>query len=90
MFERNDCGVWVAQWQLMSYVWEDYLVEVNMQTRMRLALDLVIGPHNPKSKEVEELAIKVWDKKVSAAASRQNGRKRTVEKTRSPSPSLSF
>ncbi|MED6122743.1 hypothetical protein PIB30_042737 [Stylosanthes scabra] len=55
----NNCGVWVAQWQLMSYVWEDYLVEVNMQTLMRLALDLVIGPHNPKSKEVEELAIKV-------------------------------
>ncbi|MED6169695.1 hypothetical protein PIB30_023719 [Stylosanthes scabra] len=48
----NDSGVWVARLMQLSYMWDDYLDEVNDRTRMTLALDLVMEKENPKADEI--------------------------------------
>ncbi|KAL4306896.1 hypothetical protein AHAS_Ahas16G0224100 [Arachis hypogaea] len=52
-----DCGVWVSQWMILSHLWASYeLEEVNDSTQMTLAIDLVMGSHNPIVEEVAEKA----------------------------------
>ncbi|MED6144187.1 hypothetical protein PIB30_013301 [Stylosanthes scabra] len=47
---------------LLSYLWDDYLDEVNDRTRMALALDLVMRKENPKGDKVKGMTIATWDK----------------------------
>ncbi|XLU94611.1 hypothetical protein S245_008963, partial [Arachis hypogaea] len=42
----NDCGVWVATWMTNYRKTYSYTINVNHGTRMRLALDLILRPHN--------------------------------------------
>ncbi|QHO56785.1 uncharacterized protein DS421_3g76710 [Arachis hypogaea] len=53
----KDCGIWVAQWMMQGHVWCNYNLQVvNNVTRMRLAVDLVMGRHNAKRNEVTRMA----------------------------------
>ncbi|MED6109474.1 hypothetical protein PIB30_033953 [Stylosanthes scabra] len=59
-----DCGVWVSQWMIREALWAHYHVQgVGPETRLRLAIDLVLRSHNPKAKEVAKRAIAHWRKK---------------------------
>ncbi|MED6171425.1 hypothetical protein PIB30_040636 [Stylosanthes scabra] len=60
--DSNDCGIYVAQWMILSDIWRTFDVAgVNDYTRMRLAIDLVTEDHNIKKKEIEDLAMKNWN-----------------------------
>ncbi|KAL4293272.1 hypothetical protein S83_062330 [Arachis hypogaea] len=74
-----DCGVWVAEWMIQYDLWASYdLQEVNDSTRMTIAVDLVMGDHNPISKEVQEKAVKFWDRNMICSYKKGAGpRKRT-------------
>ncbi|MED6195615.1 hypothetical protein PIB30_039587 [Stylosanthes scabra] len=63
----NDCGVWVIQWMMQPSYWEEFNMEVNIQTRMRLALDLVMGPHNSLARKVMRDATLEWDRRMIGA-----------------------
>ncbi|MED6220868.1 hypothetical protein PIB30_048942 [Stylosanthes scabra] len=52
-----------------------HLKQVTDRTRMQIALDLVMGKHNPKADEVCKLAISTWDRKVLIAKAKMNPRK---------------
>ncbi|XLT31527.1 hypothetical protein HN873_062819 [Arachis hypogaea] len=60
-------------------LWASYdLQEVNDSTRMTIAVDLVMGDHNPISKEVQEKAVKFWDRNMICSYKKGAGpRKRT-------------
>ncbi|CAH9071776.1 unnamed protein product [Cuscuta epithymum] len=62
----NDCGVWVAQW-MSECIWTNNYsnVSVTPETRMRLALDLVLGSYNELRDEVVQKASKNWMELVS-------------------------
>ncbi|MED6213599.1 hypothetical protein PIB30_094937 [Stylosanthes scabra] len=62
-------GIWVAKWMQLSYMWEGYLDKVDEKTRMSLALKLVMGKHNRKVDQVQELAMSTCDKIVRRAMS---------------------
>ncbi|MED6210056.1 hypothetical protein PIB30_060505 [Stylosanthes scabra] len=66
-----------------------YVKDVS-KTRMRLALDLLMGKHNPKATEIKEVAIATWDKKVGLAAGKLRGKIGPVGKNREPNPGMSF
>ncbi|MED6199258.1 hypothetical protein PIB30_074218 [Stylosanthes scabra] len=69
----RDCGVWVAQWMELSYLWGAYdLDRVNNETWMRLAIDLVMSELNPKRMEVLDLAAEHWDSCVKGASAAGN------------------
>ncbi|MED6120545.1 hypothetical protein PIB30_021708 [Stylosanthes scabra] len=78
---QMDCGVWVCQWMLNSHKWLDYDIEpIDASTRMRIATQLVLGPHNPLAASVTEKAVKFWNaemvgnyKEEAAAGSVANG-----------------
>ncbi|KAJ1400985.1 Ulp1 protease family, C-terminal catalytic domain [Sesbania bispinosa] len=58
----NDCGVWVGQWMNESLIHHDYSeLHVNTASRMRLALDLVLGDFNKIREEVIAKACKLWN-----------------------------
>ncbi|XLS74462.1 hypothetical protein HN51_031327 [Arachis hypogaea] len=58
----RDCGVWVAQWMELSQLWTSYDLEVvNDQTRMRLALDLILSKSNSKNDEICKQAVEHHD-----------------------------
>ncbi|KAL4287000.1 hypothetical protein AHAS_Ahas19G0142400 [Arachis hypogaea] len=59
-----DCGVWISQWMIMYDLWDFYNVVVNDITRMTIAIDLVMGEHNPLRDSVANKAIKYWDSKM--------------------------
>ncbi|RYR10572.1 hypothetical protein Ahy_B05g079003 [Arachis hypogaea] len=81
-----DCGIWVAQWMIQSHVWRDYNLQVvNDATRMRLAVDLVMGRHNVIRNDISQMAVDSWDKMVRSSV------KKTRNATNPPlSPNLSF
>ncbi|XLR44751.1 hypothetical protein S83_029411 [Arachis hypogaea] len=59
-----DCGVWVLQWMIRGALWAIHSVTaVNDQTRMRIAIDLVLRSHNPIAIDVVEKAMSYWKKK---------------------------
>ncbi|XLR28119.1 hypothetical protein S83_056019 [Arachis hypogaea] len=63
----NDCGIWVAQWMELSHLWGFFDLErVDDETRMRLAVDLVMSKSNPKRKEVCQKAGYFWDNSVKS------------------------
>ncbi|MED6200251.1 hypothetical protein PIB30_083282 [Stylosanthes scabra] len=70
----NDGGVWVAQWLEHSNMWDNYVTEVTDRTRMQIAIELVMGKHNPKADKVCSLAIRTWDMKVRQAKAQLNPR----------------
>ncbi|KAL4316149.1 hypothetical protein AHAS_Ahas15G0256200 [Arachis hypogaea] len=85
--DSMDCGVWVSQWMTLTHLWASYeLEEVNDSTRMALAIDLVMGSHNPIAEEVAEKARRYWDR--SNRASYKKG-KRQGKKANSPTGPLS-
>ncbi|KAL4300692.1 hypothetical protein AHAS_Ahas17G0226300 [Arachis hypogaea] len=56
-----DCGVWVSQWMIRGALWKDYDVRtVNVATRMRLAIDLVLKEHNENAKALVAKAMSHW------------------------------
>ncbi|XLR33002.1 hypothetical protein S83_060902, partial [Arachis hypogaea] len=87
----NDCGVWVVQWMMQSWVFRDFMLEdVTSQTRMRLALDLVMGRHNPIAREVGRRAMADWDRNMSRSKRRHNGNNTPADAGPSRSGSLTF
>ncbi|KAJ1400924.1 Ulp1 protease family, C-terminal catalytic domain [Sesbania bispinosa] len=58
----NDCGVWVSKWMTNCSLNDDYNIKVDRETRMRLAIDLIIKPYNLKKEEVVSLAVNDWNK----------------------------
>ncbi|QHO26547.1 Ulp1 protease family, carboxy-terminal domain protein [Arachis hypogaea] len=77
----------VSQWMILTHLWASYeLEEVNDSTRMALAIDLVMGSHNPTVEEVAEKARRYWDR--SNRASYKKG-KRQGKKANSPTGPLS-
>ncbi|KAL4299890.1 hypothetical protein AHAS_Ahas17G0146100 [Arachis hypogaea] len=69
-----DCGVWVLQWMIRGALWAIHSVTaVNSQTRMRIAVDLVLRSHNAKAIDVVEKAMTFWKKKLESS---QRGHKR--------------
>ncbi|XLT38586.1 hypothetical protein HN873_069878, partial [Arachis hypogaea] len=63
----NDCGIWVAQWMELSHLWGFFDLErVDDETRMRLAVDLVMSKSNPKREEVCQKAGYFWDNSVKS------------------------
>ncbi|QHN85167.1 Ulp1 protease family, carboxy-terminal domain protein [Arachis hypogaea] len=85
--DSMDCGVWVSQWMILTHLWASYeLEEVNDSTRMALAIDLVMGSHNPIAEEVAEKVRGYWDR--SNRASYKKG-KRQGKKANSPTGPLS-
>ncbi|KAJ1378002.1 hypothetical protein SESBI_48305 [Sesbania bispinosa] len=58
----NDCGVWVCKWMSDCSLKDDYNIKVDKETRMRLAIDLIIKPYNLKKEEVVSVAVKDWHK----------------------------
>ncbi|XLR59238.1 hypothetical protein HN51_013596 [Arachis hypogaea] len=87
----NDCGVWVVQWMMQSWVFRDFMLEdVTNQTRMWLALDLVMGRHNPIAREVGRKAMADWDRNMSRSKRRHNGNNAPADAGPSRSGSLTF
>ncbi|QHO01204.1 Ubiquitin-like-specific protease [Arachis hypogaea] len=74
-------SVWVCQWMILNWVWENVnLEEVNDQTRMRLALDLVMGAYNPITRDVGRREIRFWDREMQRSSrSAKKGRKKNSE-----------
>ncbi|QHN91554.1 uncharacterized protein DS421_17g575860 [Arachis hypogaea] len=66
-----DCGVWVLQWMIRGALWAIHMLLIE-QTRMRIAIDLVLRSHNAKAIDVVEKAMTFWRKEL---ASSQCGRK---------------
>ncbi|KAJ1388372.1 Ulp1 protease family, C-terminal catalytic domain [Sesbania bispinosa] len=67
----NDCGVWVALWMTKTIMSDDYKnISVSPSTRMRIALDLVLGDFNRIKDTVEKLAFKYWNDKVESMKKR--------------------
>ncbi|MED6181751.1 hypothetical protein PIB30_022351 [Stylosanthes scabra] len=63
--KSNDYGIWVSQWMILScYVGTNHKWVVNDYTRMKLAVDLVNGEHNPKRDTIKELAVIDWNQKM--------------------------
>ncbi|XLR15741.1 hypothetical protein S83_043679 [Arachis hypogaea] len=63
----NDCGICVAQWMELSYLWGFFDLErVDNETRIRLAVDLVMSKSNPKREEVCQKAGYFWDNLVKS------------------------
>ncbi|KAJ1430727.1 hypothetical protein SESBI_07556 [Sesbania bispinosa] len=58
----NDCGVWVCKWISDCSLKDDYNIKVDRETRMRLAIDLIIKPYNLKKEEVVSVVVKDWHK----------------------------
>ncbi|KAJ1427952.1 Ulp1 protease family, C-terminal catalytic domain [Sesbania bispinosa] len=58
----NDYGVWVCKWMSDCSLKDDYNIKVDRETRMRLAIDLIIKPYNLKKEEVVSVAVKDWHK----------------------------
>ncbi|MED6203997.1 hypothetical protein PIB30_005002 [Stylosanthes scabra] len=73
-----DCGVYVAQWMIQAHLWSDYNIEVvDDETRMRLALDLVMGRHNTIRTDIGCMALNKWDRLCRRAARRAGRRNPT-------------
>ncbi|MED6209882.1 hypothetical protein PIB30_058945 [Stylosanthes scabra] len=51
-------------------------IEVNDKTRMKIALDLVMGKHNPIADEKIKMAIYTWDKSVHRAVAKLKRKKK--------------
>ncbi|QHN92085.1 Ulp1 protease family, carboxy-terminal domain protein [Arachis hypogaea] len=84
---NNDCGVWVAEWMIQYDLWASYDLQViNEHTRMTIAVDLVMGEHNPISEEVQQKAVQFWDRNM--ICSYMKGA-RPRKRTRSPVGPLS-
>ncbi|MED6114910.1 hypothetical protein PIB30_085123 [Stylosanthes scabra] len=61
----NDCRVWVAQWMVREVLWANFgLKVVNKETRMRIAVDLVMKEHNPLASTVVSNALAYWQEKI--------------------------
>ncbi|TKY68410.1 Ulp1 protease family, carboxy-terminal domain protein [Spatholobus suberectus] len=58
--DLNDCGIWVAKWMMERGWSEDYKIKVDNETRMKLALELVLSSHNTQKNEVIKLAAGNW------------------------------
>ncbi|QHN95550.1 Ulp1 protease family, carboxy-terminal domain protein [Arachis hypogaea] len=88
----NDCGVWVCQWMMLNWVWGNVdLEDVNNHTRMRLALDLVIGPYNPIAHDVGRRAVRHWDIQMQRSTKKEKkGRKKIAMAADSPSQSITI
>ncbi|XLT26100.1 hypothetical protein HN873_057392 [Arachis hypogaea] len=87
----NDCGVWVCHWMMHAWLWEDFVVEpMNDQTRMRLALDLVMGDYNPLAREVSRRAVKEWDRHMAKSFGKEKRAKKPIMDAVSPSQSLTI
>ncbi|MED6112953.1 hypothetical protein PIB30_066488 [Stylosanthes scabra] len=60
--QSRDCGVDVAQWMQLTRLWSTYdLPRIDDETRMRLAIDLVMSKANPMREEILEKATAFWD-----------------------------
>ncbi|KAJ1398792.1 hypothetical protein SESBI_30779 [Sesbania bispinosa] len=64
----NDCGVWVAQWMNQCILYQDINeykeIKVNIESRMRIAIDLVMGDYNKLKDDVVHRAWLLWNKKM--------------------------
>ncbi|KAJ1408954.1 hypothetical protein SESBI_23117 [Sesbania bispinosa] len=59
----NDCGVQVAKWMMYCTSNDDYQsIQVNAESRMRLALDLVLDRHNQLRDEIVKKAYHEFTK----------------------------
>ncbi|KAL4365091.1 hypothetical protein AHAS_Ahas07G0071400 [Arachis hypogaea] len=84
-YGSNDCGVWVAQWMIQSHLWSNYdLPVVNEHTRMRLAIDIVLGRHNPYRAEIGRKAVEYWDKICRKSSRKTKKMTDQVDVTTSP------
>ncbi|QHO23134.1 Ubiquitin-like-specific protease 1A [Arachis hypogaea] len=78
---------WVAEWMIQYDLWASYdLQKINGHTRMTIAVDLVMGEHNPISEEVQQKAVQFWDRNM--ICSYMKGA-RPRKRTRSPVGPLS-
>ncbi|TKY65826.1 Ulp1 protease family, carboxy-terminal domain protein [Spatholobus suberectus] len=60
LLDSNDCGIWVAKWMIDPALSNDYKIHVDNGTRMKIALDLVLGSHNTNRDEIIKLAATNW------------------------------
>ncbi|CAH9136921.1 unnamed protein product [Cuscuta epithymum] len=57
----NDCGIWVAKW-MMECRWSDnYKIQVDEKTRMKLALNLALSSNNTCKDELIKDSAKNWN-----------------------------
>ncbi|XLR30606.1 hypothetical protein HN51_050482 [Arachis hypogaea] len=72
---------------MLNWVWGNVdLEDVNDHTRMRLALDLVIGAYNPIARDVGRRAVRNWDSEMQRTTNRaKKGRKKLAKPIASPS-----
>ncbi|MED6169885.1 hypothetical protein PIB30_025297 [Stylosanthes scabra] len=80
MRDRNNFGVWVAEWMKHSYMWDGFVEEITEETRMKLALELIMGKHNPVAEDKINLAISTWDKSVHDADAKMKRKKNKKKK----------
>ncbi|MED6184531.1 hypothetical protein PIB30_048241 [Stylosanthes scabra] len=60
-----DCGVWTSQWKIRESLFSNYRCEtVGAETRMKLAADLVLRPHNALASEMVVRALEHWRRKA--------------------------
>ncbi|XLU99168.1 hypothetical protein S245_013508 [Arachis hypogaea] len=90
--QSNDYGVWVCQWMMLNWIWENVeLEDVNDHTRMRLALELVMGPYNPIARDVGRRAVRYWDNQMQMSTKKEKkGRKKIATAIDSPSQSITI
>ncbi|MED6131429.1 hypothetical protein PIB30_009910 [Stylosanthes scabra] len=82
----NDCGVWVCQWMQMWHLWKHFdLPGICANSRMTLAMDLVMDKTNSLSEEICEKAVTYWDNKMLAV---DTERKRKARKGKCGSNNL--
>ncbi|MED6146656.1 hypothetical protein PIB30_036540 [Stylosanthes scabra] len=77
--DSNDGRIWVARWMQSSYMWDGYLDHVDAKTCMSIALELVMGKHNRKAEQIQEMATKTWDKIVCLVVPSEKSKRKRLE-----------
>ncbi|XLR34208.1 hypothetical protein S83_062108 [Arachis hypogaea] len=77
---------------MLNWVWGNVdLEDVNDHTRMRLALDLVMGPYNPIAHDVGRRAVRHWDIQMQRSTKKEKkGRKKIAMAADSSSQSITI
>ncbi|RYQ95548.1 hypothetical protein Ahy_B08g090887 [Arachis hypogaea] len=66
---RNDSGVWVTSWMRECNLQDDFNIQINDSTRMRLAVDLVLEEYNNLCLIIQENA---WQYRTKVEAEHED------------------
>ncbi|MED6185701.1 hypothetical protein PIB30_059596 [Stylosanthes scabra] len=56
-----DYGVWVAEWMIRERMWSNYNIgAIGDDNQMKVALDIVLRPHNKLARDVVSRAFSHW------------------------------